>query len=807
MEERYNMIKSNNGKESIIQYEIIIKKEEQLHFHQDIELMYILEGNMKLKVEEDIFYLNKGDIVVVNANKKHGYTSSEDILMGHFYISFQGLSSFLKSSLILFWCNSTIDKNDLYEEIRKVLRLILNHYLNRKGEEDFYEYSLFYKLLNILTTNFLINNSDKRFHDKDNKYNDRINQITNYIHVNYNKMISLNDLANHLHLSNAYLSRYLKRHLGMNFIDYLNNIRLHYTLEDLLYTDKTITRAALDNGFSNTAIFNKLFKITYNMTPSIYLKKVKQKKEISDEQKKVNSKVILNKLNNYFEENKLQKNLEREKDNEYVIVDVEDKTGYTKNWNKIINIGAASDLLQSGMQEHILILKKELKFEYVRFWSIFGHDMYVDLSSTEGKYNFDKIDRILDFLINHKIKPFIELGQKPKRVSRTVSQQFILQEQTLFSNISQWKGIMKSFAIHIVKRYGVEETQSWCFEIWKPENHKIDIDYINVFNIAYKELKSNIPSCKVGGSGFRGDYGLKRLSKNLLEWKNQNIQPDFLSVYLYPYIAGEEKGDKYSKRCTDKNYVLNQITNIKEMLKNINWKIDELYVTEWNNTISNRNYINDSCYKGAYIMKNIIDNINEVNILGYWIGSDLFSEFYDSHVLFNGAAGLISKNAIKKPAFYAIEFMNKMGNSIILKGENFIITTNDRNDYYIACHNYKHFNYYYYLKEEDKIKPKDQEKIFSDCDDLRLNFQLKNVLNGQYNLKSYSVNKHNGSVLDEWTRLGEINELDKDEVDYIKRISTPRLNIKQCTVEEEVLNLEVTLTPHEFSVIHISYRD
>ena len=38
----------------------------------------------------------------------------------------------------------------------------------------------------------------------------------------------------------------------------------------------------------------------------------------------------------------------------------------------MINIGAASDLLQSDMQEHVLILKNELKFEYVRFWSIFG---------------------------------------------------------------------------------------------------------------------------------------------------------------------------------------------------------------------------------------------------------------------------------------------------------------------------------------------------------------------------------------------------------------------------------------------------
>jgi len=86
---------------------------------------------------------------------------------------------------------------------------------------------------------------------------------------------------------------------------------------------------------------------------------------------------------------------------------------------------------------------------------------------------------------------------------------------------------------------------------------------------------------------------------------------------------------------------------------------------------------------------------------------------------------------------------------------------------------------------------------------LRLNFQLKNLLSGQYNVKTYSINREHGSVLDEWMRMDEIGDLDKDEIDYLKRISTPRLTIKRCDVDEEFLNLEVTLEPHEFNIIHI----
>lgn len=800
------MIKPNQSKEKIITYNIVDKQKEETHFHQDVELIYVLEGEMELKVESDTFVLKQDDIVVVNPNKKHSYKCSEDILMASFYISFQKLSSFLENNLILFWCNSTIDKDDSFEEIRKVIKSIFNHYLNRKGKDDFYEYSLFYQLLNLLTNNFLINNADERFHDKENKYDDRINEITNYIRGNYNKPISLNDLAEQLHLSNAYLSRYLKKNLGMNFIDYLNNVRLHYAVEDLIYTEATITRAALDNGFANTAVFNKIFKATYNMTPSAYLKKIKNNKDYDVEEYEVDEKKILDRLDSHFEESKFENQVEPIKDNKYIIVDSKAKKDYKKNWNKVINVGAASDLLQSDMQEHILIMKNELKFEYVRFWNIFGHEMYVDVSNIEGKYNFDKIDRVLDFLIDHKIKPFIEFGQKPKRLDRTVREAAVFQEESsVFTNIVQWKSVMKAFSMHIVKRYGIEEVQTWYFEIWRPETENLKIEYLTVFNAGYNELKKYIPNCKVGGAGFRGDYGLRQLMNNIIEWKNQNIQPDFLSFYLFPYVVIKEKGDKYSKRSTDRNFIGNQIKLIKETLKEIKWDVKELYITEWNDTISNRNYTNDSCYKGAYIMKNIIDNINEVDILGYWIGSDLFSQFYDSHVLLNGGAGIISKNGIKKPACYAIEFMNKIGASIIDKGENYIITANNHNGYYIACHNYKHFNYYYYLKAEDEVLPKDQGKIFSDSDNLKLNFQIKDLLNGQYSIKTYSINREHGSVLDEWMRMNEIGDLDKDEVDYLRRISTPRLTIKRCDVDDKNLNLEVILEPHEFNVIHISY--
>ena len=69
----------------------------------------------------------------------------------------------------------------------------------------------------------------------------------------------------------------------MSFLEYVNNIRLFHAVDDLLYTEKKITRIALDNGFPTTASFNKAFRDIYNMTPSAYRSSIR--KEQAEEKK------------------------------------------------------------------------------------------------------------------------------------------------------------------------------------------------------------------------------------------------------------------------------------------------------------------------------------------------------------------------------------------------------------------------------------------------------------------------------------------------------------------------------------------
>ncbi len=65
-------------------------------------------------------------------------------------------------------------------------------------------------------------------------------EITNYVAINYRDKLSLSTLAENLFLSESYLSKYIKRKFGMNFMEYVNNVRLNHAMDDLLYEESRL---------------------------------------------------------------------------------------------------------------------------------------------------------------------------------------------------------------------------------------------------------------------------------------------------------------------------------------------------------------------------------------------------------------------------------------------------------------------------------------------------------------------------------------------------------------------------------------
>ena len=266
--------------------EIFDKEMDSEQFHQEIVLLFILEGSLEVSVENKISNLKTEDLMIINVNKHYTVKAGENVLYMMLMIDYQMVVETLQTGDVIFWCDSSVSENDRYNDLRVVVKRFLKHYVESGNRTDNFGYfGDCFGIMNQLTANFMIKTSESQSgEDEDERYEERIRQINNYIYLNYDQPISMKELAEKLYLSNGYLSRFFKKNYGTSFAGYLTNVRVYHAADDLLYTEAPITRIAYNNGFSSAALFNKVFKKAYGQTPTEFRKKAVPKKNNREEE-------------------------------------------------------------------------------------------------------------------------------------------------------------------------------------------------------------------------------------------------------------------------------------------------------------------------------------------------------------------------------------------------------------------------------------------------------------------------------------------------------------------------------------------
>ena len=98
----------------------------------------------------------------------------------------------------------------------------------------------------------------------------RIKELFVYINANYNRPLSIADVAARLNVTRQYFCRLFKKLTNQSFIDYINIIRLNRAAQDILLSNDAINDIALRHGFESISYFFKLFKQHFGSTPKVF---------------------------------------------------------------------------------------------------------------------------------------------------------------------------------------------------------------------------------------------------------------------------------------------------------------------------------------------------------------------------------------------------------------------------------------------------------------------------------------------------------------------------------------------------------
>lgn len=250
--------------------------EMKFHSHEAAECMHVLSGSCKVETDEGSYQLKKGQIIFLDAGTRHRLIVSERCRMFNVEFSFeQGRTAFppfyklckenqalrnmvnMQASQLLLH-----DTDDTYQCLR---RLILE--VDKKSiQTDF--------MVQLLLSEYLIRIAElaeaKVAEPDQQAY---VKRALAYIHQNYDREVSVADIASSVHLHPGYLQRVFKAFTGKSIHEFLISYRINKAKAMLKQTDISITDIPHYIGMNSQQYFSTTFKKHVKCTPSEYRKR------------------------------------------------------------------------------------------------------------------------------------------------------------------------------------------------------------------------------------------------------------------------------------------------------------------------------------------------------------------------------------------------------------------------------------------------------------------------------------------------------------------------------------------------------
>lgn len=241
------------------------------HWHPAIEIIYLLEGELNITIENSQRHLHAGECVLINPCVIHATKCTVPNKAIVFQIPLDFISLYLPDIQTLIFTLEESNDNPVYQTKLTIFKetLIQMQVANDIRPEGYVLRfnSLLFEVLFQLYHNFSIKvfRADLTQKTKDLE---RLDKLLTYTAQNYNRPISIKEIADVAYLEEGYFCRFFKKYMGITFLTYQNELRLSFIYHDLINTKDTVHSILERHGFTNYKLFRRMFYEHFHATPS-----------------------------------------------------------------------------------------------------------------------------------------------------------------------------------------------------------------------------------------------------------------------------------------------------------------------------------------------------------------------------------------------------------------------------------------------------------------------------------------------------------------------------------------------------------
>ena len=248
-----------------------------LHWHDEVEIIYIKKGRGRVTLDFTSLYVEAGDIIIVSPGQLHAIGPAEYSMEYENIIFKKELLSFATNDITMSKYLTPFFNGDFpivthvhmgYSFYSHFVKIINTMDVLCDKKEFGYQLAIKSCLLELIHT--MIRHPPKTEENKKSEKSvDKIKEILTYMEQHYTEEISIEKIAEICHYSPSHFMKFFKNHMGTSFIKYLNDFRLIKARTRILTTEESILEIAGDCGFNNLSHFNRQYKKKYGITPSM----------------------------------------------------------------------------------------------------------------------------------------------------------------------------------------------------------------------------------------------------------------------------------------------------------------------------------------------------------------------------------------------------------------------------------------------------------------------------------------------------------------------------------------------------------
>ena len=443
-------------------------------------------------------------------------------------------------------------------------------------------------------------------------------------------------------------------------------------------------------------------------------------------------------------------------------------------FNFTVGAGRANEGLRADWQQQLAEIKRDAGFKSIRMHGLLSDDMGVYSIDSQGKehYNFQYIDALYDYLLSIGIKPFVELGFMPSALASGNKTIFWWRGNvTPPNNYERWGKLVAALTTHWTERYGAKEVATWYFEVWNEPNLDgfwagSQAEYFKLYDYAARAIKSVNPGYKVGGPATAGAAWIPEM---IAHAATNKVPLDFVSTHTYGVGEGflDEFGTKGTVLSKDNNAISADVLKNREEISASAMPNLELHYTEWSSSYTPADPTHDSYHQAAYILQKLKQVGPAAQSMSYWVFTDIFEEPGPRSQAFHGGFGLMNTQGIKKPAYFAYQYLNALAPTELKNADSQSIATTDaKGNVQVLLWDYTATlpdgvnNQAYFIKD---LPPKDKSKV---------QVRVHGLKPGAYTLTTSRVGYKQNDAYTAYIGMGSPAQLTRPQVAALKSLAT-----------------------------------